>query len=83
MATRRDDSGRPLDDERASTISAKAAPGRLLDEFDDKRPPRVRGYSGYGNEGILVALETGSQLCLLHIRKSVDMQRLAARVITR
>ena len=35
-----------------TSVHAKAALGRLLDELGDKRPAMVRGDSGYGNEGI-------------------------------
>jgi hypothetical protein len=40
-----------------TSVHAKAALGRLLDELGDKRPALVRGDSGYGNEGILLELE--------------------------
>jgi hypothetical protein len=39
-----------------TSVHAKAALGRLLDELGDKRPALVRGDSGYGNEGILAGV---------------------------
>jgi hypothetical protein len=49
---------------------AKAALGRLLDELGDKRPALVRGDSGYGNEGILLTLESSRQPYLLRLRQT-------------
>jgi hypothetical protein len=51
---------------------AKAALGRLLDELGDerlgnRRPVLVRGDSGYGNEGILLELESRKQPYLLRL----------------
>ena len=62
---------------------AKAALGRLLDELDDKRPALVRGDSGYGNEGILLELESRSQPYLLRLRQTANVQRLVARQFAR
>ena len=48
-----------------TSVHAKAALGRLLDELgdgpDSRRPALVRGDSGYGNEGILLELERPKQ----------------------
>ena len=44
-----------------TSVHAKTALARLLDELGDKRPAVVRGDSGYGNEGILVELESRAQ----------------------
>jgi hypothetical protein len=46
-----------------TSVHAKAAPGRLLDELGqdprgNRRPALVRDDSGYGNEGILSELES-------------------------
>jgi Transposase DDE domain group 1 len=49
---------------------AKAALGRLLDELGDKRPALVRGDSGYGNEAILLELESRAQPYLLRLRQT-------------
>lgn len=62
---------------------AKGALGRLLDELGDRRPALVRGDSGYGNEGILVELESRSQPYLLRLRQTANVQRLVARQFTR
>jgi hypothetical protein len=48
-----------------TSVHAKAALGRLLDELgngaDSRRPALLRGDSGYGNEGILLELERRNQ----------------------
>ena len=62
---------------------AKAALGGLLDELGDKRPALVRGDSGYGNEGILLELESRSQPYLLRLRQTANVQRLVARQFAR
>jgi hypothetical protein len=61
-----------------SSVHAKAALGRLLDELGDKRPALVRGDSGYGNEGILLELESRKQPYLLRLRQTANVQRLVA-----
>ena len=62
---------------------AKAALGRLLDELHDRRPALVRGDSGYGNEGILLELESRAQPCLLRLRQTANVQRLVAQQFSR
>jgi hypothetical protein len=62
---------------------AKAALGRLLDELGEKRPALVRGDSGYGNEGILLELESRAQPYLLRLRQTANVQRLVAMAFTR
>ena len=66
-----------------SSVHAKAALGRLLDELGDKRPVLVRGDSGYGNEGILLTLEQRAQPYLLRLRQTTNVQRLVAQQFTR
>ncbi len=66
-----------------TSVHAKAALGRLLDELGDKRPALVRGDSGYGNEGILLQLEERGQPYLLRLRQTANVQRLVARQFTR
>lgn len=66
-----------------TSVHAKAALGRLLDELGDKRPTLVRGDSGYGNEGILLELETRKQPYLLRLRQTANVQRLVARQFAR
>lgn len=66
-----------------SSVHAKAALGRLLDELGDKRPTLVRGDSGYGNEGILLELESRKQPYLLRLRQTANVQRLVAKQFTR
>ena len=58
-----------------SSVHAKAALGRLLDELGDKRPALVRGDSGYGNEGILLELEGRAQPYLLRLRQTANVHR--------
>ena len=62
---------------------AKAALGRLLDELQDRRPALVRGDSGYGNEGILLELESRAQPYLLRLRQTANVQRLVAQQFSR
>lgn len=67
---------------------AKAALGRLLDELGqdpagDRRPALVRGDSGYGNEGILLALESRAQRYLLRLRQTANVKRLVAMAFGR
>ena len=66
---------------------AKAALGRLLDELGDgpegRRPALVRGDSGYGNEGILLELESRAQPYLLRLRQTANVQRLVAQQFAR
>jgi hypothetical protein len=62
---------------------AKTALGRLLDELSDKRPALVRGDSGYGNEGILLELESRNQPYLLRLRQTANVQRLVAQQFAR
>jgi Transposase DDE domain group 1 len=63
-----------------TSVHAKAALGRLLDELGEgpqgRRPTLVRGDSGYGNEGILLELEGRSQPYLLRLRQTANVQRL-------
>ncbi len=66
-----------------TSVHAKAALGRLLDELGDKRPAMVRGDSGYGNEGILLELEGRNQPYLLRLRQTANVQRLVARQFER
>ena len=68
---------------------AKTALGRLLDELGTepegrrRRPALVRGDSGYGNEGILLELESRDQPYLLRLRQTANVQRLVARQFAR
>ena len=68
-------------------MHAKAALGRLLDELGDgpegRRPALVRGDSGYGNEGILLELESRGQPYLLRLRQTANVQRLVAQQFAR
>lgn len=70
-----------------SSVHAKAALGRLLDELGEgpgnRRPALVRGDSGYGNEGILVELESRQQPYLLRLRQTANVQRLVAQQFNR
>jgi hypothetical protein len=66
-----------------TSVHAKAALGRLLDELGDKRPALVRGDSGYGNEGILSELESRDQRYLLRLRQTKNVQRLVAQQFAR
>jgi Transposase DDE domain group 1 len=66
-----------------TSAHAKAALGRLLDELGAKRPALVRGDSGYGNEGILLELESRDQPYLLRLRQTANVQRLVARQFAR
>ena len=66
-----------------TSVHAKAALGRLLDELGDKRPALVRGDSGYGNEGMLLELEGRGQPYLLRLRQTANVQRLVARQFER
>jgi Transposase DDE domain group 1 len=66
-----------------TSVHAKAALGRLLDELDDKRPALVRGDSGFGNEGILLELEGRNQPYLLRLRQTANVQRLVAQQFDR
>ena len=66
-----------------ASVHAKAALGRLLDDLDDRRPALVRGDSGYGNEGILLELESRAQPYLLRLRQTANVQRLVAMQFAR
>ena len=66
-----------------TSVHAKAALGRLLDELGDGRPSLVRGDTGYGNEGILLELERRSQPYLLRLRRTANVQRLVAMQFAR
>ena len=66
-----------------TSVHAKTALGRLLDELGDKRPALVRGDSGYGNEGILLELERREQPYLLRLRQTANVQRLVAQQFAR
>ena len=66
-----------------TSVHAKAALGRLLDEFADRCQALVRGDSGYGNEGILLELENRAQPYLLRLRQTANVQRLVAMQFTR
>jgi len=66
-----------------TSAHAKTALGRLLDELGEKRPALVRGDSGYGNEGILVELESRKQPYLLRLRQTKTVQRLVAQQFAR
>lgn len=66
-----------------SSGHAKAALGRLLEELGDKRPAVVRGDSGYGNEGVLLELESRAQPYLLRLRQTKSVQRLVAQQFAR
>ena len=70
-----------------TSVHAKAALGRLLDELSDgpgsRRPALVRGDSGYGNEGILLELERREQPYLLRLRQTANVQRLVAQQFAR
>jgi hypothetical protein len=66
-----------------TSVHAKAALGRLLDELGNKSPALVRGDSGYGNEGILLELERRDQPYLLRLRQTANVQRLVAQQFAR
>jgi hypothetical protein len=66
-----------------ASAHAKAALGRLLDELGDRRPALVRGDCGYGNEGILLELESRRQPYLLRLRQTKNVQRLVAQQFAR
>ena len=66
-----------------TSVHAKAALARLLDELGDRRPALVRGDSGYGNEGILLELESRNQPYLLRLRQTANVQRLVKRQFER
>ena len=66
-----------------ASVHAKAALARLLDELADRCPALVRGDSGYGNEGILLELETRKQPYLLRLRQTANVQRLVRRQFER
>lgn len=67
-----------------SSVHAKAGLARLLDELEpSRRPALVRGDCGYGNEGILVELESRQQPYLLRLRQTKNVQRLVARQFDR
>ena len=70
-----------------TSVHAKSALARLLDELgagpEGRRPALVRGDSGYGNEGILVELESRSQPYLLRMRQTANVQRLVAQQFAR
>ena len=66
-----------------SSVHAKTALTRLLDELGDRRPALVRGDSGYGNEGILLELESRQQPYLLRLRQTANVQRLVKRQFER
>jgi hypothetical protein len=68
-----------------TSVHAKAALDRLLDELGGKRPAVVRGDSGYGNEGILLELELEGrgQPYVLRLRQTANVQRLVARQFER
>jgi hypothetical protein len=62
-----------------SSVHSKAVLGRLLDELGPQRPQLVRGDSGYGNEGVLLELESRGQPYLLRLRQTRNVQRLVAQ----
>jgi hypothetical protein len=66
-----------------TSVHAKPALARLLDELADQRPALVRGDSGYGNEGILLELESRHQPYLLRLRQTANVQRLVAQQFAR
>jgi hypothetical protein len=66
-----------------ASVHAKTALGRLLDDLGDKGPALVRGDSGYGNEGILLELESRRQPYLLRLRQTANVQRLVKRQFER
>jgi hypothetical protein len=67
-----------------SSLHAKAGLGALLDELDaSRRPKLVRGDSGYGNEGILLTLESRNQPYLLRLRQTKNVIRLIERQFAR
>ena len=67
-----------------SSAHAKAGLAALLDELSPKhRPSLVRGDSGYGNEGILLTLESRNQPYLLRLRQTKNVLRLVERQFAR
>ena len=66
-----------------TSVHAKTALAQLLDELADRRPALVRGDSGYGNEGILLELESRKQPYLLRLRQTANVQRLVRRQFER
>lgn len=69
---------------KQSSAHAKAGLGALLDELSaNRRPQLVRGDSGYGNEGILLTLESRHQPYLLRLRQTKNVLRLVERQFAR
>ena len=67
-----------------SSLHAKAGLGALPGELDaSRRPKLVRGDSGYGNEGILLTLESRKQPYLLRLRQTKNVLRLVQRQFAR
>ncbi|MBC7733674.1 MAG: transposase, partial [Bacteriovorax sp.] len=70
-----------------TSVHAKVALGRLLDELGDgpegRRPALVRGDSGYGNEGVLLELGGRGQPYLLRLRQTANVQRLVVQQFAR
>jgi hypothetical protein len=67
-----------------SSSHAKEGLGALLDELEPSRRPKlVRGDSGYGNEGILLTLESRKQPYLLRLRQTKNVLRLVERQFAR
>ncbi|MDZ7915176.1 MAG: transposase [Rhodococcus sp. (in: high G+C Gram-positive bacteria)] len=52
-------------------------------KLGEQRPQLVRGDSGYGNEGILLELESRGQPYLLRMRQTRNVQRLVTQQFTR
>lgn len=65
------------------SAQAKTGLARLLDELGERCPSLVRGDSAYGNEGILVELESRKQPYLLRLRQTANVRRLIERQFAR
>ncbi len=67
-----------------SSRHAQTGLAALLDELEPSRRPKlVRGDSGYGNEGILLTLESREQPYLLRLRQTKNVLRLVQRQFAR
>lgn len=53
------------------------------DVLDAFCPAKVRGDSGFGNEGVLLELESRDQRYLLRLRQTANVQRLVAQQFAR
>jgi len=66
-----------------SSVHAKAALARLLDELGPAAPALVRGDSGYGNEDIIDVCEQRGLCYLMRLRKTTKVKNLIERLFRR